>query len=160
MYRSLRLLRPVAVGGGHVPADLGQSGVILGRHVRRDVRHRVAVRPHDQPAVLVERDGRPDLLTAVDHAAGHEVAHRAVLGRRERARSAVGDGLRVRAGPPAATPAVAVVAIEVGADRRRARGRLAVLAPVVEVPAGDVVLGAIGVDHEHDPDLAACRRSP
>ena len=33
--------------------------------------------------------------------------------------------------------------------------RLAVLAPVVELAAGDVVLGAVRVDHEDDPDLAA-----
>ena len=71
---------------------------------------------------LVERDGRPDLLTAVDHAAGHEVAHRTVLRRGEGARAAVGDGLRVRAGPAAAAPVVAVVAVEVGADRRSCPG--------------------------------------
>ena len=57
----------------------------------------------------------------------------------------------VRPPPP---QLVAEVPVEVGADRGRARRRLAVLAPVVELAARDVVRGAVGVDEEDEPDLA------
>src|SRR4029079_10397056 len=61
--------------------------------------------------------------------------------------------VRARQRAPAA-PAIGVVAVEIRAFRGRAWRRLAVLAPRVEVPTGDVELGAIGVDDEDDPDLA------
>ena len=114
------LLGPVAVGRGHVLADGRQRRVILRRHVGRDVRHRVAVRPHDEAPVLVERDRDPDLLAPADDAGGEEVAHGARLGRGERVRPMVRDRLRVASNPARDAPVVAVVAIEVGADRWRA----------------------------------------
>ena len=126
---------------------------VLRSHVGRDVGQRVAVRPHHQPAVLVERGRGADLLPPADDAAGHEVAHRACLGGREGLGAAVGDVARARAGPPAATPVIAVVAVEIRPDRRCPWCRLAVLAPVVEAAAGDVEFLAVRVDHEHDPDL-------
>ena len=124
-------------------------------HVARDVRLRVAVRPQDLLAGRVERDRGLDLLTAADPAAGHEVADGARLGRREGLRAVVG-GRRLRARRAAAArPVVAVVAVEVGPDRARARVRLAVLAPGAVGRTGEVVFGAVGVDREDDPDLAA-----
>ena len=92
---------------------------------------------------------------AVDDPAGQEVADRAGFGGRERVRAAIRDRGGIAARPPATAPFVAEVPIEVGADVARPRGRLAVLAPVVEVPVGDVVLGAVRVDVEDHPDLAA-----
>ncbi len=77
-------------------------------------------------------------------ASGVENAGRAVVGlRRLRGRRAVAAG-----------PVVAVVAVDVRADRARAAVRLAVLAPAPVGRARDVVLAAIGVDHRDDPDLA------
>ncbi len=150
-----RLLGSIAVAGGHLLADVDQRVVVGAGHVARDVRHRVAIRPHDQAAGLVERDVDTDLLPTADDATSEEVAHRTGLRRRERPGSAVGDGLRVRACATAAAPAVAEVAVEIRPDVRRTRGRLAVLAPSMELAGGDVVLGAIGVEQEDDPDLAA-----
>ena len=128
--------------------------MVSGRHVARDVSHRVAVWPHDQPTVLVIGQGRGDLLPTADDPAREEVPHRAGLRRGERLRTAIGDGLRVRARAATATPAIAVVAIEIGALGGRPRIRLAVLAPVVVLAPGDVVFGAVRVHEEHDPDLA------
>ena len=79
-----RLLGLVAVGRGHVAADLRERRLVLGGHVGRDVLLRVAVRPHDEAPGLVERDRGPDLLPAADDARGEEVAVGAGLGRRER----------------------------------------------------------------------------
>src|ERR1700694_2928169 len=61
---------------------------------------------------------------------------------------------RCRAGAAAAAPAVAVVAVQVGPDRTRVGGWLAVLAPVVIDAAGDIVGRAVRVHPEDDPDLA------
>ena len=49
---------------------------------------------------------------------------------------------------------IAVVPVEVRADRARPGVGLAVLAPGPVRRAGEVVLGAVRVDREHDPDLA------
>ena len=143
----------VAVGRGHLAAEGRQCSPVLRGHVGRDVGHRVAVRPHHQPAVFVERRSGADLLPPADDAAGHEVAHRPSLGRREGLCPAVVEAARARAGLPAAAPAITVVAVEIRPDRRGPRRRLAILAPVVEPAAGDVEFLAVGVDHEDDPDL-------
>ena len=114
----------------------------------------VAVRPHHEPAGLVEGDRGPDLLPAVDHPAREEVAHVPGLGGGERVRTHVGDRERVLARAPLGDPpAIAEVPVQVGADRGRARGRLAVLPPEVEVAARDVGLGPVRVHREDDPDL-------
>ena len=149
-----RLFGLVAVRDGHVPADPEQRVVVGPGHVGRDVGQRVAVRPHHEAAGLVERDRGLDLLPPVDDAAGQEVADRPRLRGRERLWTVVGDRLRVGARPAAEAPLVAVVAVEVGPDRLRSRRRLAVLPPVVELAAGDVVLGAVRVGQEEDVDLA------
>src|SRR4029077_19698733 len=80
-------------------------------------------------------------------------ATRAGLGRGECRGPAARDRRRVRAGPAAAAPVVAVVPVEVRPDRGRARRRLAVLAPVVAPAARGVELRTVRVDDEHDPDL-------
>ncbi len=59
---------------------MDQRELVLRRHVRGEVRIRIAVGPHHEAARLVERDVGPDLLLAVDHAARKEVAHRPRLG--------------------------------------------------------------------------------
>ena len=124
------------------------------RHIARHVGLGVAVRPQDLLTGRVEGDGRLDLLATADPATGHEVADGPRFRRRERLRTMVGrGGLRARR-PAAAGPVVAVVAIDVGADRGRPGVRLAVLAPGAIGRAGQVVLGAVGVDREDDPDLA------
>ena len=63
--------------------------VVERRHVRGDVRLRVAVRPQDQLAVGVEGDVGADLLDPVDHAAQHEVSEGLRLRRGERVRAPV-----------------------------------------------------------------------
>ncbi len=96
-----------------------------------------------------------DLLAATHDAARQEVAHRAGLGARERLRTTVGDRRRVRARAAATAPPVAVISVEVRTDIAGPGRRLAVLAPVVEPAVADVVVGAIRVDREDEPDLAA-----
>ncbi len=103
----------------------------------------------------MERDRELDLLEPADPAAEDEVADRLRLGRRERPRTVVRLGrLRARRAVTA-REVVAVVAVEVRADARRAAVRLAVLAPLAVRVPGQVVLGAVGVDRRDDPDLVA-----
>src|SRR5205814_832861 len=68
--------------------------------------------------------------------------------------AAVDERTRVSARAAATAPPVAPIAIEIDADIRRAGDVLAVLAPVVQDAAADVVFRAVGVDHGYDPYLA------
>ncbi len=108
---------------------------------------RVPVRVEDQVSVGVVADPGQDVRVR-----DHEIGHPRVLGRRERARAAVGVAPPVPARPTAAAPPVAVVAVLIGSDRLRVR--LPVLAPEPVGAGGDVVLGAVGVQAGDDVDLA------
>src|SRR6185369_5402931 len=99
-------------------------------------------------------DRKLDLLPAAHDPAGEKVTYRTRFRSRERVWPPIGDGRRVRAGATTAAPAIAVVPVQVGTDVARAGRGLAVLAPVVEAPVGDVGLRAVGVHLEDDPDLA------
>ena len=58
-------------------------------------------------------------------------------------------------GTATARPSIVVVAVQVGADGGGPGIRLAVLAPRAVWVPGQVELSTVGVDHEHDEDLAA-----
>ena len=149
-----RLLGDVAVQGCHRPPQCHERGVVERAHVGRDVGLRVAVRPQDELPVGVEGDVGPDLLDAVHHAPVDEVAHGARLGRGERGRAAVRDGAPVPRRPPAAAPAVSVVAVEVRVHGAPGGVALQVLAPRPVWRAGEVVAHAVGVEGEDDEHLA------
>ena len=149
-----RLLRRIAVRRGHALADRDKRCVVVLRHVAGHVAGRVAVRPEDLLAGGVERDRGLDLLASADHPAIDEVADGARFRGREGLRAAIRVG-RLRARRAAAAgPAVAVVAVEVGADVARARSSAGGSCANAIRRTGEVIFPAVGIDHEDDPDLA------
>ncbi len=155
-----RLLGRVAVQRRRLAAHGHERIVVDERHVPWDVRGGVAVRPEDELAVRVQRDVSPDLLDPADDPAVDEVADDPRLRCRPGGPAAVRDRRWPRRRSAAASPVVAVVAIDVGPDVARPGVWLAVLAPravgrVGAVNAGQVVLGTVRVDVEDDPDLAS-----
>ena len=148
------LLRGVAVGRGHALPQRPERGLVGRGQPGRGVVVRVAVRPEHQLRVGVEVDVRLDLLDPADDPAGDEVAHPLGLRRGERGRAAVGLRRGAAGRAAAAAPLVAPVAVEVGADGAGAGVGLPVLPPGPVRPGGDVVLGAVRVHRDHDPDLA------
>ncbi len=97
------------VPSGRTPGDRPASS-------RASIVRGPAIRPDHQVPRCVERDRNADLLAPVDDAALDEVADRARLRRRERSGTAVVIVGRRGAGSAAATPLVAVVAVQVRAD--------------------------------------------
>ncbi len=148
------LHRLVAIAFGETLAEGHEGGVIVLGHVMWHVRLRVRVRPQIFFGCGVETQNLGDLGLAVGRlAALDEVLIVLHLGRDLGRPTLVVLARRLGARlATAAVPGVAELAVEIDADLARVRDGLAVLAPLLWRAAREVVLGAVGIHHRHDPD--------